>query len=144
MADDCSANPFALLVRLADSLRTFMDNAAAEFGLTPPQAHALLILDMPLHMSALAERKLCDPSSVTSLVKRLEHAGLVQRVVDPHDRRARLVRLTPKGRRLRARLQQRLADAQSVLDDLTDQQRHALAAFFASTNSPQDSALRGH
>lgn len=130
MADDCGANPFGLLVELADRLRAFMDAVAADEGLTGPQAHALMTLDEPMHMSALAERKLCDPSSVTSLVKRLERAGLVQRVVDAGDRRARLVRLTPKGRRLRTRLQERLAGADRVLDDLSDTERRALAGLF--------------
>ena len=137
MADDCAANPFGLLVELADRLRAFMDRAAADEGLTPPQAHALLTLEEPLHMSALAERKLCDPSSVTSLVKRLERAGLAQRVVDNGDRRARLVRLTPKGRRVRGRLQERLAGADRVLDDLDDHERHALAALFTGDRSPR-------
>lgn len=135
MADDCGANPFGLLVELADRLRAHMDAVAAGEGLTSPQAHTLLTLDEPLHMSALAGRKLCDPSSVTSLVKRLERAGLVQRVVDAGDRRARLVRLTPKGRRVRARLQEQLAGADRVLEDLTDTQRQALASLFVGDRS---------
>ncbi len=137
MADDCSANPFGLLVELADRLRAFMDAAAAAEGLTPPQAHVLLTLEEPLHMSALAERKLCDPSSVTSLVKRLERDGLAQRVVDVGDRRARLVRLTPKGRRVHSRLQERLAGADRVLDELSADQRRSLAALFDGDRSPR-------
>lgn len=135
MADDCGANPFGLLVELADRLRAFMDAVADDEGLTGPQAHTLMTLDEPLHMRALAERKLCDPSSVTSIVKRLERAGLVQRVVDAGDRRARLVRLTPKGRRLRARLQERLAGADRVLDDLSDDERRALAGLFVGNRA---------
>jgi DNA-binding MarR family transcriptional regulator len=131
MADDCGSNPFGLLVELADRLRAFLDRAAVEEGLTAQQAQVVLSLAEPAHMSELAGRKLCDPSSVTAMVKRLERGGFVERIVDAGDRRARLVRLTPKGRRVRARLETRLAGAGQVIDALDDAQRHALAALFA-------------
>ena len=132
----CEQNPFGLLVELADRLRAFLDDAAAAEGLTAQQAQVLLHVDEPVHMSALAERNLCDPSSVTAMVKRLERGGHVQRAVDPADRRARLVRLTPKGRRTRDRLEARLAQADSVIADLDGQQRAALAGLFARDRAP--------
>ena len=132
MADGCGQNPFALLVELADRFRAFVDRAAADEGLTAQQAHVLLEVDEPVHMSALADRKLCDPSSVTAMVKRLERSGQVQRVVDPLDRRARLVRLTPKGRRTRGRLVAEMAKAEQVIGELDATQRAALAGLFAA------------
>lgn len=39
-----------------------------------------------------------EAPAVTRQVQRLERAGLVERVVDPVDRRARRIRLTPAGR----------------------------------------------
>ena len=40
-----------------------------------------------------------DPNTVASLLDRMERLGLVDRVPDPRDRRARRVRLKPLGRR---------------------------------------------
>ena len=133
VGDACEQNPFGLLVGLAERLRAFLDAAAADEGLTAQQAQVLLQVDGPLQMSELAGRKLCDPSSVTAMVKRLERSGHVQRVVDPTDRRARLVRLTARGRRSRARLQARLAGADRVIAELDDDQRAALAGLFADS-----------
>ena len=136
MAEGCGQNPFALLVELADRLKAFVERAAADEGLTAQQAHVLLELDEPVHMSALADRKLCDPSSVTAMVKRLERAGHVQRVVDPLDRRARLVRLTAKGRRTRDRLRIELEKSDQVIGGLDAAQRAALAGLFAADRTP--------
>jgi DNA-binding MarR family transcriptional regulator len=50
-------------------------------------------------ISVLAERAGVAKQTATALVDRLERAGYVERVPDPDDGRARLVRLTAKGRR---------------------------------------------
>lgn len=50
----------------------------------------------------LAERLGIDRTTMVDLVDRLEESGLAQRGPDPDDRRARLVHLTPGGRRLLA------------------------------------------
>jgi DNA-binding MarR family transcriptional regulator len=48
-------------------------------------------------VSTLADRALIAKQTATALVDKLERAGYVERVPDPEDGRARLVRLTPKG-----------------------------------------------
>ncbi len=48
----------------------------------------------------LAERAQMTHQSMSELVVGLEQRGYVQRLPDPSDQRARLVRLTPKGREL--------------------------------------------
>src|SRR5215470_12358711 len=53
--------------------------------------------DEQLRMAELAERVVLSPSGVTHLVTRLERDGLVQRVVDPGDRRSFFAALTPAG-----------------------------------------------
>ena len=53
-----------------------------------------------LRLSALSERLLIRPPSVTGAVDRLERAGLVARTSDPTDQRAKFVRLTAAGRKL--------------------------------------------
>jgi DNA-binding MarR family transcriptional regulator len=82
--------------------------AAAEFrhaleptGLTPPQFAVLALLHSQdgQRQATLCERGAVDPNTMVGIVDRLEVAGLVERRRDPQDRRAYLVRITPKGRR---------------------------------------------
>ncbi len=49
-------------------------------------------------LTELAEQAQVAKQTATALVDRLEHAGYVERVVDPTDARARLVRLTARGK----------------------------------------------
>jgi MarR family 2-MHQ and catechol resistance regulon transcriptional repressor len=51
----------------------------------------------PLLVSDLGRRINLTSGSITTAVDRLEAQGWVERVADPQDRRARCVRLTPKG-----------------------------------------------
>lgn len=74
------------------------------------------ILDVgPVRLSELATWQRVDKSTMTTQVGRLERTGLVARATDPADRRAALVRVTPKGRRLHER---DVARASEVLDGL--------------------------
>ncbi|MCO1654631.1 MarR family winged helix-turn-helix transcriptional regulator [Pseudonocardia humida] len=58
----------------------------------------------PLRVSELAEWQGVDKSTMTMQVRRLEERGLVERRPDPRDRRGVLVRATPRGRRVRSRM----------------------------------------
>ena len=77
-------------------------------GLTPNDARALSSLD--LHegrtMRSLADAWQCDPSNATWVVDRLEKLRLAERRNVPHDRRIKLVVLTPKGQKTKAELQE--------------------------------------
>ena len=48
-------------------------------------------------LSVLAERAQIAKQTATALVDKLERAGYVERVLDPSDGRARLVRMTPRA-----------------------------------------------
>jgi len=52
-----------------------------------------------LKMGELSRRMMVTGGNVTGITDLLEGEGLVERVADPDDRRAWLVRLTPAGRR---------------------------------------------
>src|SRR2546423_3247453 len=84
--------------------------ACAEHELTKPQAGALLQLDpdRPIPMSGLAGALMCDASNVTGIVDRLEDRGLVERQSAPHDRRIKMLAVTPDGARVRRELDARL------------------------------------
>ncbi|MEV6649300.1 MarR family transcriptional regulator [Streptomyces sp. NPDC051219] len=76
-----------------------------ELGLTYPQYLTMLVLwergELPVKELAAALR--LDYGTVSPLLKRLEAAGLVQRVRAPHDERSVLVTPTEEGRALRLR-----------------------------------------
>lgn len=132
VSSSCEANPFALLIGLAERLRTFFDECAAQVGLTGPQAQVLMQLEEPRRITGLAELSSCDPSSASTMIQRLERDGLVRRVVDPTDARARLVELSPKGVRARQQLAELVAGADEVVAGLPAEQRAALAAMFSA------------
>jgi DNA-binding MarR family transcriptional regulator len=71
-----------------------------------------------------------DPSTMVSLIDRLESAGLANRVPSPTDRRARKVTITPQGRRRLKRARRVLAEAEDeVLRGLTRDERRELVAL---------------
>ncbi len=74
-------------------------------GLTYPQYLAMLVLweSDGITVSQLGERLMLDSGTLTPLLKRLESAGLVQRLRDASDERRVLLRLTTAGRQLKAR-----------------------------------------
>ncbi len=88
---------------------------SAELELSPPQTMALLRLDqdegVPMHHLAGALH--CDTSNVTGIVDRLEDRGLVERRVDPRDRRVKRLVLTDEGAALRELLAVRLSSRPS-------------------------------
>jgi DNA-binding MarR family transcriptional regulator len=57
-------------------------------------------------LTELAERAQVTKQTASVLVDQLEALGYVERVPDPTDARARLVRLAPRGRRAQARARQ--------------------------------------
>ena len=76
-------------------------SSIAPLDLTPAQSRALRIIyksEQPIRMGELAATLGVVPRSATGLVDALESAGLVERSVDPANRRAVLVRLTERGR----------------------------------------------
>jgi len=74
-------------------------------GLTYPQYLVMLALwaDDGPSVSALGARLGLDSGTLTPLLKRLESAGLLQRLRDSTDERRVLLQLTPAGHALKAR-----------------------------------------
>jgi len=76
-------------------------------GLTYPQYLVMLVLweQDGVTVSQVGERLSLDSGTLTPLLKRLEAAGLVQRLRDTADERRVLLQLTPAGRALKAQAQ---------------------------------------
>jgi DNA-binding MarR family transcriptional regulator len=70
----------------------------------------------------MGERLQVHPTSVTSIVRRLEAAGLVTRTPHPDDGRAILCEITPAGRDLVERATADLVAADFAVSGLTDEQ----------------------
>lgn len=71
-----------------------------------------LLNEGPLRISDLADREAISQPGMTTLVNRLEAAGQAERIADPRDGRATLVRITEVGRKV---LAERQADRTEAL-----------------------------
>ena len=97
-----------------------MEHALADEGLSLAKLGALRHLALanePLTLSQLAERHCCGRSNVTSLIDRLESDGLVERTLDPSDRRNVRAALTPAGREAYERASSILAEHERAIDE---------------------------
>ncbi len=109
----------------------YYDARFEELGLTPASARALLQLDptAPVPTKVLAERLSCDPSNVTAFVDRLEEAGLIERRIDPNDRRVKTLVITTEGRRMRERMTTLMAADIPPLQSLTIAEQRTLLSL---------------
>ncbi len=76
---------------------------------------ALFRAEDGLKMSALSKQLLVSNGNVTGIVDRLVEDRLVVRVIVENDRRAMLVRLSPKGRELFSKM---AAEHEAIISDL--------------------------
>lgn len=97
-----------LLVDAARLMRRRFERAleTSGLGLTAGEARALhhAAAAGPVRQTALAERMAVEPMTVVGYLDRLEKAGLVERLADPTDRRAKLVRPTAEAAPILARI----------------------------------------
>lgn len=109
-----------------------MTQAIEALALTPSRMHLLWELGQrgPVPQRVLAEALKVTPRAVTGLVDALVADGLVTREPHPGDRRATLVTLTLRGKRLVAQLKR-------------DHKRLARALFAPMSRSEFDSFARG-
>ncbi len=98
-------------------------------GLTHPQYLVMLALweTSPRRVRDIADQLLLDSATLSPLLKRLEAAGLIERIRDPQDERALKVTLTAAGAALRKRAEevpaqivQRLKVPVADLEELRD------------------------
>lgn len=98
-----------------------------------------VVHDAPPTQGALATRLVIDRTVLTYLIDDLEAAGLVERQLDPRDRRARRIVATEQGRRFLADAERRVADnEEQVLVALTEAER----AVFRDTAERAAEAIR--
>ena len=113
-----------VLVDVARLLRRRFEKAleSAGLGLTVAEARTLAFVSRRpgLRQSTLADELSVEPMTLVGFLDRLEAAGLVERIPDPADRRAKLIRLTPSAanivRRIRAIGKQVREEAERGID----------------------------
>jgi DNA-binding MarR family transcriptional regulator len=79
--------------------------------------------DAGTRVSVLAQRAQITKQSMAELVAHLEHHGYVERVPDPSDRRAKLVRATPRGAELYAIAREFVAETERAWTDRLGEQK---------------------
>jgi DNA-binding MarR family transcriptional regulator len=120
---------WARMLSLFVERRDAIFDALTAHGLTPPHAHALTVLaEAPVRMRDLADQMMCDASYITSIVDRLEEAGLAERRLNATDRRVKEVALTAKGRRVALKLRATMTQPPTQFAKLTRAERTQLAA----------------
>jgi DNA-binding MarR family transcriptional regulator len=98
-------------------------------GLIPLEFAVLIHLhDAPgIDQNTLAERMALDRTSTGALVYRLEQQGLIERHVNNADRRARVLRLAPRGLALHNKQRPKARESQErLLEVLTPAERRSL------------------
>ena len=104
MTDDLATSAWTAMRALVLDLHDRRFAVSEAIGMSYLRAKALkLLLDGPLPMRELATGLVTDAPYVTVMVDDLEERGLVKREVNPADRRSKLVRVTPAGRRVAQR-----------------------------------------
>lgn len=91
--------------RAARALARRFDEALRPLGLTNGQFSLLMSLNRPESpaIGAVASLLAMDRTTLTAALKPLERRGLIKITTDYDDHRARLLQLTPQGKKLLAR-----------------------------------------
>jgi DNA-binding MarR family transcriptional regulator len=119
------------LMRVQQVVLGRLDGLLRPLGLTFARYEALVLLTFSsrgsLPLGKMGERLQVHPTSVTSIVDRLEAAGLVVRKPHPEDGRAVLAEITPAGRALVEEATETLVGADFGLGALDDAGLRALS-----------------
>lgn len=133
--DPITQEIIGLFVVLAERMRAHFTEVNADFGLSPMEGRALFGLAEPMPMGELASLMHCDASYITGITDRLEEQGLVERQVNPDDRRVKHLLLTTRGKQLRKEMLLRAEQDLPATTGLTREQRTALRDLLQAIRS---------
>ncbi|MEW6769572.1 MAG: MarR family transcriptional regulator [Pseudomonadota bacterium] len=103
-----------IFFRLFQVANTLQKQAVKELGVTTVQWAVLGALSDPrptygMSVGTLADFLVVSRQNLDGVLKRLERDGLVERVTDPEDKRARVVKLTAEGFKFWKELRERIS-----------------------------------
>jgi MarR family transcriptional regulator, 2-MHQ and catechol-resistance regulon repressor len=129
-SDSITAPRLWLVIMRSHRALTLLAEASitkAGLCLTDFAALEALLHKGPLTISEIQNKVLLASGSMTAAVDRLEKLGLVVRKASPSDRRARVVELTPQGKRLAAScFEQHAKDLEALMSVLSKKERGQL------------------
>jgi DNA-binding MarR family transcriptional regulator len=121
------------LMRVQQLVLARLDGLLKEHGLSFARYEALVLLVFSsrgsLPLGKMGERLQVHPTSVTSIVQRLEAAGLVRKRPDATDGRVVLAEITDAGRALVEQATTALVNADFALGDLSDEELAQLSSL---------------
>ena len=111
------------IMRAQQVVLAAVDGALRPFGLTFARYEGLVLLLYSrrgvLPLGKMGPRLMIHPTSVTNIIDRLEHQGLVRRLPHPTDGRTTLAEITDEGRRLAKRATRAVNEAAFGLGGLS-------------------------
>lgn len=138
---DLRDRPGHLIRRLHQIHVAIFLEECSEFNLTPVQFGVLNVLydGKTLEQVAIAGHLGIDRNNAADVIRRLESRGLLQRPTSTKDRRAKLARITEKGRRLVDDVFPAMAEAQRrfvspLSDDEYAQLMHLMEKLIVENN----------
>lgn len=126
--------PYQLAVVTESVSRSIAQAYGARFALHRDEWRVLAALaeSGEMHTKAAALYTTLDKMQVSRAVAGLESRALIERIEDPEDRRNRILRLTPAGRALLARLMPMVRAREAfLLEALTPGERAGLSSALA-------------
>ena len=118
-----------VIARSHHALRLLAERSIANTGLCLTDFAALeaLLHKGPLTISEIQDKVMLASGSMTAAIDRLEKMGLVVRKSTAKDRRARVVQLTPEGKRVAtASFEKHADDLESLVSVLSDKEKTQL------------------
>jgi DNA-binding MarR family transcriptional regulator len=114
---------------------------AVDVSLTLPQLRSLVALHTcgPIKLAAMAATLGVNPSTALRMVERLESLGLIDRRVNPQNRREVVLRLTPEGQGLVDRvLSHRRTAIRTLVERLPARERASLVPALRALTAAAD------
>ena len=135
---DPATEAWSLFQRIFHSQRPKFMAVLREHDLVPPHWIALQALGRPMPMGELAKVLVCDNSNITWITDRLEERGLVERTPAKHDRRVKLLVLTPEGHRVREKIQAALSEPPAAITALSREDQRSLRGILKRVSAELD------
>lgn len=129
------------LHKASRQITVYLEAQTRELGVSPLEGHVLTYLRKyaPTPIGELVRVFGIKQSTLTSLLDRLEKAGLLRRELNPCDRRSFLIYITDRGRELTTRLNRML---EKLEDDIRGRVRRPEVKGFQAVMSAVEDVTR--